>query len=78
MTPKVVAKPQADRWVNQVHTMGRFGVGFGCAHCGTIFLGCRTMIEANQRLETHRAAVREEDERRQRGDSNLLSEDSSL
>lgn len=56
--------------------MGRFGIGYGCDHCGVVFLGCRSMTEASNRLEMHRAAVREEDERRQRGDSNLLSEDS--
>lgn len=79
MNPKAATMPQAaDRWVNQVHTIGRFGVGYGCAHCGVVFMGCRSMTEAGNRLEIHRAVVREEDERRERGGSNLLSEDDSL
>jgi len=64
----------SDRWVNQVHQLGQFGRSFGCRHCGVVFSGCRNVFEANQRLEMHRAAVKEEHDRRERGESNLLED----
>ena len=60
--------------VAAAHSLGRFGNGYGCGHCGYVFLGCRSHGEAVGRLGIHRAAVVECQERRANGESNLVSE----
>jgi hypothetical protein len=60
--------------VSQIHKLGRFGSGYGCLHCGCIFMGCRTAGEAQGRLVMHRAAVLEGQERIRNGESNLMEE----